>query len=363
MRRRHAMVLGGAGLALLTAVTAVVLAVPRLNRAAPADPVEAEAVATMRALAGQVAEAPAARYTGTLRPAGRSPFTIDARVTAAGTALAELRVDGQVAEAADFGDRTFVKGGQSFWHWAGIHDDRKHEFTHDRWVLVPPEFLGFDLGDGLGAGGAMAGHRAADPVVGDPGTLGGIGVRPVGAGGFVYQISIAAPARLVRVVTVASRADGDLLELAPAVLAGPDRQRFFTELRTAASEAATAADVSGLFEFEGETEFKLCGTETCMVLMKVVNKAPLTGRHVAAQAPAGGVVEVGVVIEGRNVRTCTDHVSLKPGESTVIRCFAVYEAAGGRFVEAESDVSGQALAPDQAGRLRADLAAELERYA
>jgi hypothetical protein len=354
-----------------------------------ANPARVQRVAAdedLAQVAAQLLVAPATRYTGWFTDEDGDRVTLDARVANEGSTSARLTVAGQAADVIATGDRTFAKAGTAFWRRHGVATESLAEYAK-RWVRVPADFFGLDLGNTLapalvaaslspgidGEGSATDGTRAR----GAPTTVDGVAVTPVQANGITFYISTAAPKRLVRVSTTAAPpstgfrtaayrvADGDL-ELSLAALDDTQRDQLFTELQQRVNQLRTSVDIAVRFSLDGQVALAPCNTNGCTATLTISNKVSSLSSYVSVKQPVNAEITITVTLDGRTVRTCVSTTSMKPNGSTKVSCPAVYSIPPSRnpkmhSVRAQASAVARALAEADVKQMAKDLADELKR--
>jgi hypothetical protein len=354
------------------------------------DPAQVKRVAADEDLARAAAQllvTPAARYRGWFTDATGDRVTLDARVANAGSTSAKLTVKGQSADVIDTGDRTFAKAGAAFWRRYGVSADNLPEYAK-RWVSVPADFFGLDLGDALapalvagslspGIGGEGSAEAGTAPVRGAPTTVDGVAVTPVTAGGVTFAITTAAPKRLVRVATTAAPAGsgfntaayrvGDAeLELSLAALDDTQRNQLFAELQKQITQLRTSVDIAVRFSLDGAVVLAPCATNGCTATLTISNKVSSRSSYVSVKQPVTAEITIAMTLDGRPVRTCESTKSMKPNGSAKVSCRASYTIPPSRnpkmhSVRAQASAVARALAEADVKQMAKDLADELKR--
>ncbi|SDT48570.1 hypothetical protein [Actinoplanes derwentensis] len=341
----------GIGVGLLAVVALNIFVVPRVfgaEQPAPAVVAARKAVADLPALATALAITPAHRYTGTFQAAGSSDvYTLDARITAGGTLLGTIQTAGTIGEVLEIGDRTFLRAADGFWLRAGITDERRAVFA-DRWVLVPPTFLGLDLNATFGPATLSAGITT--PVAGARTTVDGTVVQLVTAGDRTFQLSTDQPTRLLGVAAAG-------YQLKPAALDDNDRVAFFAQLRRTAAELATAADLGSRIVQKGRTVLRECDSDSCTGKIAFINRVAATANHVTPANPV--TVTVALTRNGKTAKTCPVVLTLAPGAAKVAVCTAEVKARNFGTWRVTTDGIVTALTEAQVKEISATLESEL----
>ncbi|MGW0433631.1 hypothetical protein ACWDV4_13975 [Micromonospora sp. NPDC003197] len=335
----------------------------------------------------------------------RGRVELDARVTNQGWTAARLTVDGQRIEALDTGERTFVKANASFWRSSGTTAQTTAEYAN-RWVKVPDEMFGFDLGNVLApallaesiapgiSDDGMAGENA-EPVRGPPRTVDGIAVIPVSAAGAVYDITRDEPKRIVRISTASSallpsgtfrgtglngrrtglllaalRDEDDGLELRLTELSPTELRQFVTELNAHVTDLKNSIDSEINFSLSGAVTLAPCTTNGCTANLTIKNTVSPTSKHsspyVSVTRPVQARVTVRMTLDGRPVATCVSTLTMKPNGSSRVTCRANYYIPPARnpkvhTVRAAATAVAQAVVDADIAQLAKDLANQLIR--
>ncbi len=364
------------------------------RKSGSADPTVAQRVAADEDLAQAAAKllvTPAAHYKGWFTDDTGDRVTIDARVANAGSTSARLTVKGQSADVIDTGDRTFVKAGTAFWRLYGVSGDNLSEYAK-RWVNVPADFFGLDLGDALapaliaesaspGIGGEGSADPDATPVRGPPATVDGVAVTPVTVHSVTYSITTAAPKRLIRVATgdaatapsggsgfhtTALRVgDGDL-ELSLAELDDTQRDQLFEELKQRITQLRNSIDIAVRFSLDGEVALAPCTTNGCTATLTISNKVTSRSAYVSVKQPVNAEVTIQMTLDGRPVKSCASTKQMKPNGSAKVSCRALYSIPPSRnpkmhTVRAQASAVARALAEADVKQMAKDLADEFKR--
>ncbi|MYR07574.1 hypothetical protein GTV32_15235 [Gordonia sp. SID5947] len=149
---RKAQIAAGAMVAVLVVVIVVTVSgvVPRSTTGEAVSDAPTRAQKELDHATTAMADAPAASYSGEIVAGGQSMQVQDLTVTAAGDVHGTVTLDGQPAEVLMIAGGTYLKAGAAFWdaHSAGADRSVRHDSSGaaGNWALVPPDFLGIDLG-------------------------------------------------------------------------------------------------------------------------------------------------------------------------------------------------------------------------
>ncbi|NES13834.1 MULTISPECIES: hypothetical protein [Micromonospora] len=342
-------------------------------------------------------DSPATRYRGWFTDAAGSRYDVDARVTNDGSTVARLTAGGQSIQVVEIGERTFVKAGVAYWRSAGAPARDVAEYAR-RWVKVPAETFGFDLGDVLaprqvaefmapGVGGeAAASVDEATSRRGPPRTVDGVAVVPVTAGRLTYYVTRDEPKRLVRMATGAPPAGGTVqhtrhdrhgggfrlaavrtgeveLALTLAQLTATESNQLFTELKAHLTDLRRAIDTEVKFSLNGSVTLAPCTTNGCTATLTLRNtvssRSPyLSVRQVTAE------VTVRMTLDGAPVATCPSTRTMKANGTVRVSCRAAYSIPPSRnprthTVRADATAIARALAEADIRQMAKDLADQI----
>ncbi|MEV6930985.1 hypothetical protein AB0M46_41740, partial [Dactylosporangium sp. NPDC051485] len=408
-RRRRPVLLG----AVLAAAVAVALGIGAylVGSAAPAQRPQApqgpsgdqdrrEAYGLLVAAAGELADAPAQHYIGTVPARDGRAVRLDARIGRDGTTLSTVDFGGHGhGDLLDLGDDgTYARGDAGFWDAAGPAGSAAVFGT--AWVRVDFDALGFDAralippvlaadllppaaeDEGLPAPGDL-------PHLGDPATVGGAAARAVRTGAITVWIATAGPPRIVRVESagadptpsspartpartspgaaapayVPARAPagaGTALDVVP--LAGGGLADFRDALRARAGELGGAIDGDVSPAIEGQIKVGPCGPSSCQAEVTVSGRVAARSAFLRPSAPVHAQVTIAMTVEDRPIKTCTPVVTMPAGGTATAQCTATYTVKttkGSYVVEAKASASARALLPADVQRIVNRLAAAL----
>ncbi|GAA2326524.1 hypothetical protein GCM10010170_001360 [Dactylosporangium salmoneum] len=350
------------------------------------DPDRRAAYELLVAAAGELADAPAQHYTGTVPGRDGRAVRLDARIGRDGTALStvdfEDRGHGDLLDLGD--DGTYARGDDAFWDTAGPAGAAAAYGT--AWVRVDFDALGFDAralippvlaadllppaaeDEGLPAPGDL-------PHLGDPATVGGAEARAVRTGATTVWIATGGPPRIVRVETAGSgpapsgpayvpaRApSGAATALDVAPLAGGGLAGFRDALRARAGELGGAIDAQVSPAIEGQIKVGPCAPSSCQAEVTVSGRLTARSAYLRPSAPVHAQVTIAMTVENRPIKTCTPVVTMPAGGTATAQCTATYTVKTTQdsyLVEAKASASARALLPADVQRIVDRLATAL----
>ncbi|MGW4498615.1 hypothetical protein ACWENR_08355 [Micromonospora sp. NPDC004336] len=402
-RRNHTALflgLGGGALALLLVCALLGVFLVRAvgddpDAPPPLDPHVARQVAAagdLAAAAVTVAGVPGARYTGWFTDDDGDRVTVDARVTAEGSTLAQLGVNGHRLQALDTGERTFVRAPAAYWRSTGVRADVVTEYGR-QWVQVTDGHFGLDLGDSLAPStlaDVLAGEGVTDlPVPGATTTIDGVPVQVIDAGGLTVHVTTTEPRQVVRVAARAgsgptvtgtrnddgsggvrliargARADGEF-EFGFARLTPEEVEEFFRTLATRVQELRNSVDSQVRFTLDGAITLAPCTVNGCRANVTVSNRVVSSSPYLSVNRPVNASITTSMTLDGRPIATCTTTKSMRPNGSVTTSCFARYRIPPSRnprvhTVRAQASTVARALVQADIKALADDLAKELAR--